>query len=28
VGYAAGWRELLGWYQESIDEPTKERACT
>jgi uncharacterized protein YndB with AHSA1/START domain len=28
VGYAAGWRELLGWYQESIDELTKERACT
>ena len=28
VGYAAGWRELLGWYRDSIDRPTKERACT
>jgi uncharacterized protein YndB with AHSA1/START domain len=28
VGYAAGWRELLGWYRESINEQTRERACT
>ena len=28
VGYAAGWRELLDWYRESVAEPTKERACT
>jgi uncharacterized protein YndB with AHSA1/START domain len=28
VGYGAGWRELLGWYRESINEPTRERACT
>jgi uncharacterized protein YndB with AHSA1/START domain len=28
VGYAAGWRELLGWYRESIVDHTKERACT
>ena len=26
VGYAAGWRELLGWYRESIT--PKEGACT
>jgi uncharacterized protein YndB with AHSA1/START domain len=28
VGYAAGWRELLGWFEESINERTQERACT
>jgi uncharacterized protein YndB with AHSA1/START domain len=28
VGYEAGWRELLGWYRESINEQTRERACT
>jgi uncharacterized protein YndB with AHSA1/START domain len=28
VGYAAGWRELLGWYRESINEQTRERART
>ena len=28
VGYAAGWRELLGWYRESINDQSKESACT
>jgi uncharacterized protein YndB with AHSA1/START domain len=28
VGYAAGWRELLGWFRDSFNDPTRERACT
>lgn len=28
VGYAAGWRELLGWYRAATVPSTQEKTCT